>query len=173
MSKLAEALSTDPLTRLQNKMHMTSVINSKLKRLRSEQRGVFSLVYIDVDGFNSFTKVHGIIAAESALKKIAMILKRSIRSKDTLAHWNGDIFMILCPQTLKEDLDTMAKKIRDHIGKAPFSNTNLTCSIAMIDVSTTDAINKDTLITRLESRIKEAKAISKGLIISTDDKYLK
>lgn len=172
MSKLAEALSTDPLTRLHNKMHMISVINSKLKRLKAEKRGVFSLVYIDIDRFNDFTKVHGIIPAESAIKKVAMILKRTIRDKDTLAHWNGDVFMILCPQIVKEELDTMAKKIRDHIGKAPFSGTNLTSTIAMIEVSTTDGIDKGILLSRLESKIKEAKALSKELIISIDGKHL-
>ncbi|WP_373003162.1 response regulator [Sulfurimonas sp.] len=172
IAKLAEVISTDPLTHTSNKLHMSSIINTKLEKLKQENRGVFSLMYIDIDNFNSFTKVNGINASENAIKKISLLLKRSIRDKDILSHWSWDKFMILFPQIIKDDLDNIAKTIGENIKKLHFqSNTSLTCCISMIEVSTSDTL--DTSLYKLQTGMKEAKNIHKSAIISTDGRLLK
>ena len=172
ISKLAELISTDELTRTSNKMHMTSIIKSKLQKLKLQNRGSFSLMYIDVDNFNSYAKIHGITSSENALKKIAMMLKRSIRDKDILSRWQGDIFMIFFPQIIKQDIDNISKKIRDSIQKLPFeSNTILTCSISMIEIQTVDTL--ENILNNLKARIKEAKNNHTGSIVTTDGKLLR
>ena len=174
MSKLAQALSLDPLTRVYNKLHMTSAINSKLKKIGQNDGDGFGLIYIDIDDFNLFTKMHGFVASENTLKKMAMVLKRSIHDKDILSRWDADVFLICCPKTTKQVLDTIAKQIRDTIAKAPFaSNLNLTCSIAMLNIDTADNITTSSVIALLESRIRDAKKITKNSIITTDGLILR
>ncbi|QOY55143.1 response regulator [Candidatus Sulfurimonas marisnigri] len=172
MSKLAEALSTDPLTKTYNKMHMTSIINSSLKKLEIDGKGSFSLIYIDIDQFNSFTKIHGMKESENAIKKISIVLKQSIRDKDVLSRWSGDMFMILCPQIAKDNLDDMAKYIKNNIGEITFkSDMHLTCTISMINSST--ATSKQELLTKLETRMSDLTAVSKNSIVSTDGKVIR
>jgi len=171
ISKLAELISTDELTRTSNKMHMTSIIKSKLQRLKAENKGSFSLMYIDINNFDSFAKINGITDSDNALKKIALLLKRSVRGKDTVSRWSGDIFIILFPQIVKEDLEKIAKKIRDSVEKLPFqSNTTLTCSISMAEIRTEETL--DNILNNLKVNIRKAKSSHAGSIITTDGKLL-
>lgn len=164
MSKLAELLSIDPLTKTSNKMHMTSIINANLQKIQNRQKESFSLMYIDVDDFDDFVKTNDINAIEATIKKISMVIKRSIRDKDILAHWNADKFMIYFNNISKKELDITAKAIRDKISKTPFgSNSHLTCSICILDINTYNSVN--TVIDRIQKSMKDSKARSKNSIV--------
>ena len=164
MSKLAELLSIDPLTKTSNKMHMTSIINANLQKIRNKQKESFSLMYIDVDDFDDFVKTNDINAIEATIKKISMVIKRSIRDKDILAHWNADKFMICFSNISKKELDMTAKVIRDKISKTPFgSNSHLTCSICILDINTYNSVT--TVIDRIQKSMKDSKARSKNSIV--------
>jgi diguanylate cyclase (GGDEF)-like protein len=168
MSKLAELLSVDDLTKASNKMHITSIIKRNLKKIKDGQMKSFSLMYIDVDDFNAFIRVNGINASDATIKKIAMIIKRSIRDKDTLAHWHGDKFMICFTQISEEELDTTAKSIRDKISKAPFgSNGHLTCSICMVDITMDESVTR--VIDRMQKSMKDSKTRNKSSIVKIID----
>ncbi|PHQ65873.1 MAG: diguanylate cyclase response regulator [Sulfurimonas sp.] len=168
MSKLAELLSLDDLTKTSNKIHMTSVIKTNLQKIRDGQKKSFSLMYIDVDDFSAFIRANGINATDATIKKISMILKRSIRDKDILAHWHGDKFMIYFSETSREELDITAKAIRDKISKAPFgSNSHLTCSICMIEITTDE--NVTTIIEKIQKSMKDSKGRDRSSIVKIMD----
>jgi diguanylate cyclase (GGDEF)-like protein len=171
MSKLAELVSTDSVTKTSNKFHMTSIINSKLKILETYDRDSFSLMYVDIDNFNSFSKINGIIKTDGTLKKFSLLLKKCIREKDILSHWEGDVFVIYFPQISQEELNEIAHKIRTKLEKAPFaSNDQLTCSISIFEVNKVDSINN--IIGILSQRVHKAKRIHKGSIVTNDEKIL-
>jgi diguanylate cyclase (GGDEF)-like protein len=171
MSKLAELLSTDSITKTSNKFHMTSIINSKLKLIDTQGKGSFSLMYVDIDDFNSYSKINGIIKSEGLLKKFSLLLKKCIREKDILAHWDSDIFLIALPQIMQDDLVKIANKIREKLKKAPFaSNDQLTCSISLFEVTKHDDINH--IIKVLANRVHKVKRIHKGAIMTNDEKVI-
>ncbi len=121
-------------------------------------------MYIDVDDFDDFVKTNDINAIEATIKKISMVIKRSIRDKDILAHWNADKFMICFSNILKKELDMTAKVIRDKISKTPFgSNSHLTCSICILDINTYNSAT--TVIDRIQKSMKDSKARSKNSIV--------
>ncbi len=171
MSKLAEILSTDPLTKSSNKMHMTSLISAKLQKLASENRGVFSLLYIDIDNFNNFAKSHGIPESETALKRCRMVFKRCIRDKDILARWEGDIFIILFPQIVNENLNKIAMTIKESLEKVPFaSHSTLSATMSMVEVSEPDTLSN--ILATLKIQNNKAKQQHKGSIIMADGRLL-
>lgn len=164
MSKLAYALSLDPLTRLHNKTHITSVINSRLKKLEKEHNGIFSLIYIDIDDFDNFTRKYGVVTSENALKKIAMVLKRCVRQQDVVARWEGDVFIILCPAIMQENLKKISKDIQSKISQAPsLLKLNLTSSIILMEIFETQS--KDNIIYQLQSKMDELKENKKGSLL--------
>lgn len=168
MSKLAELLSIDKLTRVSNQIHMTSLINTSLEKIKVEKKGSFSLMYIDIDSFNYFVKKHGIALSDIALKKIAMIIKRSIRDKDKLARWNGDTFIILFQNIKEDELDVIAKSIRDNIAQTPFdSDKHLTCSISTLEI--TKDLNISNIIKKLQNSMQSLKKTQKSSIIKIID----
>jgi diguanylate cyclase (GGDEF)-like protein len=171
MSKLAELLSIDSVTGASNRMHMTSLINSKMKILSKENRGSFSLMYIDFDSFNNFSRKIGIIETEKSLRQFSNILKKSIRDKDVISHWGSDIFVILLPQITDEQLNGIAIKIRDTLEKFSFSQNNkLTCTIAMLEISLKSNIIE--IFKTLSQRILTGKKMKRGSIFMTDGRLL-
>lgn len=171
ISKLAEILSTDSLTKTSNKMHMTSIIKTKLQNLNVQKKGIFSLIYIDIDNFNNFIKINGINTLDITIKKISMIIKRSIRTKDILSHWSGDEFMVLFQHINESDLNKIASTIRENISKAPFgSNSHLSCSITITEILDNKDINE--VLDILQSRMKEIKKTNKNSIIMSNGRLL-
>ncbi|WP_294963557.1 response regulator [Sulfurimonas sp.] len=168
MSKLAELLYVDPLTKASNKMHMTFLIKSKLQKIQNGQNKSFTLMYLDIDDFNNFIRVNGIDSNDSAIKKIAMIIKRSISDKDIVAHWHGDKFMICFYKISKEKIDVIAKDIRDKISKTLFnSSAHLTSSICIAQISKCE--NIATLIDRIENSMKDSKVTNRSSIVKIMD----
>ena len=171
MSKLAEALSLDKVTNTSNKMHMTSLIKANLGKLKLSDKAIFSLIYIDIDNFSYFIRMNGMTVLEMVQKKIAIIIKRSVRTKDIISHWHGDEFMVMCPKISEDELNKIAIKIRDSISKAPFSpNANLTCCISLLQISDSQTIN--VIIEKLESRMKDIKSKNKNSIVMSNGRLL-
>lgn len=167
MSKLAELVSTDSITRTSNRTHMTSILNAKLKVLSNDARGSFSLMLIDIDGFNVFSKIHGIYEAEIALRKFATILKKTVREKDVVSHWGADLFLLMFPQIVNDKLDEIAKTLKEKLTKVPFAkNEKLTCSIVMYKVNQDDTVNN--IIKTMSDKLASAKKINKNSIVNTE-----
>ncbi len=100
-----------------------------------------------------------------------MLLKRSIRDKDILSHWNGDTFMIYFPQIIEDDLNAIAKAIVENIKKLPFPlNKSFTCCISMVEVSTEDTL--ETVLNNLETRMRDAKNANTSSVIMTNGRLL-
>lgn len=170
ISKLANILTHDPLTRISNKMHMLSIINSKLKELDSKQKSSFSLLYIDIDNFDTFAKTNGMVESENALKKIASVLKHSIKNSDTVSHWEGDKFMIMLPDTTNEEFAKITGEINSNLAKTSFPSFSLTCSMVIMEIYKRDTIQN--ILKILLKKMQEAKNIHKNSIITGNGRLL-
>lgn len=169
MSRLAVAISRDSLTQANNKHHIVSIINKMMKRLKEEDKGIFSLIYIDIDNFHSFNGVHDLKHSNRALKEFASTIKDSLKENDVLARWEGDRFMVLLPQTAKERLQKVAKKILDDTNKKVFSpQLDLTCSIVIKEISPEDDI-QNTILT-MQKTMKKLKSARRNSIFLIENK---
>ena len=81
---------TDLLTQLGN----ARAFDLRLAEL-FRHRHQFALVYIDVDGLKKVNDLHGHLAGDAALLRVAAVLRASIRHKDLAARFGGDEFALL------------------------------------------------------------------------------
>ena len=102
---------TDPLTGLANRKQFTMRLEQEMARSRRILMPV-SLITIDVDGFSELNKRLGPQQADSVLKTIAMILKRTTRLNDILARIGPDEFGCLLPHTGHEGAAIKAERLR-------------------------------------------------------------
>ena len=102
---------TDPLTGLANRKQFTMRLEQEMARSRRILMPV-SLITIDVDGFTELNKRLGAQQADSVLKTIAMILKRTTRLNDILARIGPDEFGCLLPHTGHEGAAIKAERLR-------------------------------------------------------------
>jgi diguanylate cyclase (GGDEF)-like protein/PAS domain S-box-containing protein len=92
-----EAL-TDSLTGLANRRAFDERLAAELSRARRHHEPV-SLALIDLDDFKALNDRHGHPEGDRALKRVAEIVRASVRAEDTAARLAGDEFAVILPST--------------------------------------------------------------------------
>jgi len=98
---------------------LTGIANRRLfdQRLESEwivsQRNdkPLSLIVLDLDYFKQYNDVHGHVAGDECLKRIATVLRDiARRPRDVVARFGGEEFVLLLPETDKDGARAMAQQ---------------------------------------------------------------
>lgn len=130
--KLETLSITDGLTGLYNHRHFYDTLSGEMEGARRNGEKL-SLLLLDIDYFKKFNDSHGHKAGDTALKKVAEALLKSIREGDTAARYGGEEFAVVLPATGKEEAVEMADKIRGTIERTAISlageETRVTISV--------------------------------------------
>jgi diguanylate cyclase (GGDEF)-like protein len=91
----AEKLSlVDPLTELYNRRYLAQVVTREANRTdRLESHMTF--LAVDVEGFKALNTHFGHLRGDRILSEVALILKRTFRTSDTIVRYGGDEFLAL------------------------------------------------------------------------------
>ncbi len=109
------------LQRLSMTDHLTEIYNSRFfhHRLAKEvdranrQKEVFSLLFLDIDGFKRYNDSYGHAAGDSVLKEVGQIILRMIREGvDCGARYGGDEFSVILIDTNLEAAMEIGERIR-------------------------------------------------------------
>jgi diguanylate cyclase (GGDEF)-like protein len=93
--RLATLALTDPLTGAANRVALTERLHDALARLdRGESAGV-GIAMIDLDHFKELNDRYGHDVGDSALVEVVKSLRSIIRSRDTVARFGGDEFIVM------------------------------------------------------------------------------
>jgi len=101
---------TDSLTGLYNNSFTRNHLNIEIEEARNSQKPC-SFILFDVDGFEKYSGTVGHIKADSALMKIAGLLKESIDAEDKAARFADHEFALILPNTNKKEAIALAKDI--------------------------------------------------------------
>ncbi len=105
---------TDPLTGLHNNRYLHAQLEKELAR--ATRRGVpLSVVVLDLDEFKPVNDVHGHLAGDAVLRRIAELLREGFRSCDTVIRYAGDEFVALLPETSPEEARAIVRRIQERI----------------------------------------------------------
>jgi len=110
--KLQQMATTDPLTSLFNRRHMTYLVEKELARFQRNAHPVAFLV-LDVDHFKAINDQYGHDAGDRVLKEVAEIIKSRLRVQDLIARWGGEEFLAVLPDTRLDDAQLSAERIRE------------------------------------------------------------
>ena len=103
----------DVLTGLYNRRFY----EEELKRLNNERNLPISLIYGDVNGLKVINDAFGHLKGDELLLKAALAIRSACRADDIIARWGGDEFVILLPKTNAEEVEVIAKRIRETYSK--------------------------------------------------------
>jgi diguanylate cyclase (GGDEF)-like protein len=87
----------DALTGLTNRRKLERQLE-----LRAAQGDVFSIIYIDLNGFKQINDTYGHSAGDDLLKQFAGELRAAFRATDIVARWGGDEFIVLLDGDFRE-----------------------------------------------------------------------
>jgi two-component system cell cycle response regulator len=112
---------TDGLTGLYNQRYFTLVLEKEIKRATRQKRPL-SLILVDVDDFKKYNDLHGHLAGDDILTRLAACLRQACRKDVDLAfRYGGDEFVILLPEGSGKTAEHVAERLsrfveRDGLG---------------------------------------------------------
>jgi diguanylate cyclase (GGDEF)-like protein len=159
---------TDGLTGLNNHRTFHEVLDFEIRRARRFNR-YLSLLLIDVDFFKDFNDTYGHQAGDIALKDLANIIRRNLRSVDSAARYGGEEFAVILFETLSDGAFRTAERIRNEVKNHTFDmgeyKANLTVSIG-ISTFPDDALDKERLIKFADDALYMAKRKGRNSVIT-------
>jgi diguanylate cyclase (GGDEF)-like protein len=110
---------TDGLTGLYNRRHMQTVLLDE--RLRATRYGhPLSVIMLDVDGFKSYNDTYGHPQGDVLLTMLADQLRENVREVDIVGRYGGEEFIIVMPETPKQEAWLSAERLRAAVARTVF-----------------------------------------------------
>ena len=153
---------TDGLTNLYNQRFFHQLLESELSRAKRFRQSL-CLLMLDIDNFKLYNDTHGHLAGNQALKQLAWIFKKSVRSCDMVARYGGEEFAIIAPQTDLEGGKILATRLNRLVRETIFDmgdtlpQGRLTVSIGVSSFPD-QAADERSLIERSDQALYQAKA---------------
>jgi diguanylate cyclase (GGDEF)-like protein len=110
VKKIHDLTIRDDCTTLYNARHMSFILETEIYRSQ-RYNYEFSLVFIDLDHFKMVNDTHGHLAGSRLLAEIGNALKAHCRLIDFAFRYGGDEFVLLLPQTSKENALNVARRL--------------------------------------------------------------
>src|SRR5438132_1542450 len=135
VEKIQELTITDDCTGLYNARHLYKTLDSEV--YRSARFGhEFTVLFIDLDHFKQVNDTHGHLVGSKLLSEVGYLIKAQLRLIDFAFRYGGDEFVVLLPQTGKDQALVVAKRLQDGFRASNFCreeglNLNVRASIGL------------------------------------------
>ncbi|KGJ92890.1 GGDEF domain-containing protein [Colwellia psychrerythraea] len=114
-----------------------------------------SVIFLNIDYFEVLHPKHGQQITEKILQQFVSEINDTCRSSDTVARWNTEEFLLVCPDTTLAQAVDVADKIRKSIQEAGWPNDiKITCSSGVAQMHEEDL---NDLIARANKALYKAK----------------
>ena len=118
--KLSESLSRqsiqDPQSGLYNRRFMEESLQREILRAGRKQTQI-GIIMGDLDHFKKFNDVYGHAAGDKIIVQIGKLFKERFRGSDIACRYGGEEFLIILPETSREDTFKRADALREDIKK--------------------------------------------------------
>ncbi|MFW6150371.1 MAG: diguanylate cyclase [Chloroflexota bacterium] len=128
-SRALQRSRVDELTGLFNRRHFEERLNEEMSR-HARRGSAFSIVILDLDSFKTYNDMHGHPTGDRLLKRVGELLNTHIRTGDQAFRYGGDEFVLLLPETTCEEAQTVAERVKEHVGRQD-AHTGVTCSMGL------------------------------------------
>ncbi len=130
--RIENLAQTDSLTGLYN-VRMFNEVWQREHEACQGNRGVYSLLMIDIDKLKEINDDFGLEAGNSAITLVAQCLQRSIRATDHAARLGGDEFAVLLPGASPEVAEAVIKRVRHNVYKTTLDlrSRMIRCSVSI------------------------------------------
>ena len=158
---LKELTIRDGLTGLYNHRHFQETLAVEILRSKRHAK-TFSLVFLDVDFFKQYNDTHGHLHGDAVLVALSKLLIAGLRKTDVAVRYGGEEFVLLLPETSKENAFALAGTIREKIAAHPFPGREtqpqgkVTVSMG-IAAFPEDGSDSSTLLHRADEALYQAK----------------
>ncbi len=151
LSKLA---ITDSLTGLYNSRHFQEQMKKEMSRLKRSPDRKLSVIMIDIDHFKELNDTQGHQMGDHVLRSLGQIIRMCLRNDvDLPFRYGGDEFIILLPDTDKNQACVAAERIQKQFSQIEAGKTSLSVGIAEAMLSEPE----ESLIRRADNALYQSK----------------
>jgi diguanylate cyclase (GGDEF)-like protein len=135
VQRIHELTIKDDCTTLYNARHLNAMLDTELYRSH-RYAFEFSIIFMDLDHFKNVNDTYGHLVGSKLLSEIGSAIKEKCRLIDLAFRYGGDEFVLLLPQTSKENAISVAGRlhrlIRDNVWlKEEGLNVHITASVGV------------------------------------------
>jgi len=128
-----------------------------------------SLLMIDLENFKTLNDRYGHAAGDHLLRYFSRLVIDSLRPSDIAAHYSGEEFLIILPETTREEAHEVAERLRTRTSLYPFridsNNEDIPFTISIgISSHPGDGQSADDLIAQADMALNKAKKDGKNKI---------
>ena len=159
----------DPLTGLFNRRRFESLMGNEFKRSARYQSNL-SCMLIDIDHFKTVNDTFGHQTGDIVLKEVASVIQNTLREVDTPARWGGEEFIVLSPNTSRENALKAAERILKAIAGHTYPSIGshrITVSIGVAGIPSPAIDTQEKLIHAADLAMYEAKRKGRNRIESS------
>ncbi len=129
---LSREAKFDPITELYRRDALVAMLQ---RRISTEPDAVFSVLFIDLDGFKAVNDQYGHPAGDGVLREIGRLIRTHIREGDLAARFGGDEFVLVLADDERETTArAVAARLIDAIAgvtQGTFKDVTLSASIGI------------------------------------------
>jgi len=167
-ARLQRLALTDPLTGLHNREWLRHAFD--LERSRAGRGdSVSSLLALDLDHFKRVNDRFGHDGGDQALCFVADLLRSRLRASDTLCRLGGEEFVILLPDTTRQNATVIAESLRATLAGANWprgpETHPLTVSIGVAEIGA-DGSDLKSVFGAADTRLYQAKLSGRDRVLS-------
>lgn len=157
----------DPLTGLYNRRGLQNRLDTVLSLENTEHY----VLLLDIDHFKAYNDHYGHMMGDQALIQVSAAIRNAVRSRDIVARFGGEEFMVLLTNSTAENALQAAERIRQRVYDLKIPHmfnesvaTNVTISIGMTPLADADI---DSALKRADNALYEAKKMGRNVILTS------
>ncbi len=164
ISKITEIATYDSLTGAYNRSTMNELLTYELERSKRKNKPL-SIIFLDIDDFKFVNDRYGHEKGDLVLRRVVELMGKKLRKSDRLGRWGGEEFLVMLPETNKEEAALVAEKLREVISMDMYNiPSTVTCSFGV--ASREDDENFESMIARADACLYKAKKEGKNRVVS-------
>ncbi|MBW2280229.1 MAG: diguanylate cyclase [Deltaproteobacteria bacterium] len=162
----------DDVTELYNARYLLAALDREASRAERSRLDL-SVLFLDLDRFKVVNDTHGHLVGSRVLRELGAVLRKSIRTIDTVGRYGGDEFTILLVDTNHDGAMRVAERIRETVAETAFSGgrglkLQLTLSIGVASFPTHGSARED-LLDRADKAMYLGKAMGRNHVCSANE----
>ncbi len=161
---------TDALTKLLTKQDILEKINYEVVRFKRNKK-TFVLAFCDIDNLQTINDRFTTDCGDLLLRSVAELVRKTLRSQDHIARWNGGNFLIMLPDTDLAGAKIACEKIRREIKNFEMIYGSYTVkSTATIGTSSYETTeNAQECLTHADKALQHGKMHHKNCVVAFED----
>lgn len=127
---LSEISRTDGLSRLLNRRYWEEAVAAEFQRCRRGGHRA-SLLMLDIDHFKAINDRYGHPAGDEVIRRLARILRDTLRQQDVPGRYGGEEFGIVLADTAIAGAEAIAERLRKRVEGASLSPSGIRATVSI------------------------------------------